>query len=114
MATVYFARWLLLPDGAIVENGALAVDGATIVAAGSRSQVARRPGDRAVNLGGLLLLPGLINLHTHLEEAALRGAARQSEEPFSSYVVKKQARLRQADEAAVLSAVRLADRKSVV
>ena len=38
MITVYFARWVLLDTGDVLENGAVAVDGERIVAAGPRQR----------------------------------------------------------------------------
>jgi cytosine/adenosine deaminase-related metal-dependent hydrolase len=56
-------------------------------------------------------MPGLINLHTHLEETALRSVAQGPDDSFASYIVKKSARLRQADAGSVRRAVRLAARE---
>lgn len=111
MATVYYARWILLEDGSLLERGALAVDGNRITAIGSRGGVKRQRGDRMVNLGDVLLLPGLINLHTHLEEGVFRGIGTSVDEPFVSRLTKKSRRLRQAAPAAVRSAVRLGARE---
>lgn len=113
MVTVYYARWILLPDGSIQENGAIAVDGHCVKAVGSRSSVRRASGDRAVNLGQLLLLPGLINLHTHLEEGIARGSLRTNGESFASYIMKKNTRMRQAAAADIENAVRLGVRESL-
>jgi len=110
MATVYFARWVLLPDCTILDNGAVAVDGTTIEAVGRRGAVRRSRTDRMVNLGELLLMPGLINLHTHLEEGVLRGTL-DLEEPYAARFAKKNARLRQADRRSVVTAVRLGVRE---
>jgi cytosine/adenosine deaminase-related metal-dependent hydrolase len=64
MASVYFARWLLLDSGEILENGAIAVEGNLITGVGHRSKVKRSDSDRIVNLGESFVLPGFINLHT--------------------------------------------------
>ncbi|MBD3241127.1 MAG: amidohydrolase family protein [Chitinivibrionales bacterium] len=111
MATVYYARWILLEDGSLLERGALAVDGNRITAIGSRGGVNRKRGDRMVNLGDTLLLPGLINMHTHLEEGVFRGMGTGIDEPFVSRLAKKSMRLRQAPAAAVRSSVRLGARE---
>ena len=71
--TVYFARWLLMPDYSIVEQGAVVVTNGFITDAGPRGSVRRTSRDRLVNLGQLLLMPGLINMHTHLEQGVARG-----------------------------------------
>ncbi len=111
MRTVYFARWIYLADGSILENGALAVEGSTITAIGSRAETRRDRGDRTVNLGQTLLLPGLINLHTHLEEGCLRALAPAHEESYASRFAKRISRLRHATPRSVESAIRLGIRE---
>ncbi len=111
MATVYYARWILLEDGSLLERGALAVEGNRIAAIGSRGGVKRQRDDRMVNLGDVLLLPGLINMHTHLEEGVFRGLGTGIDEPFVSRLTKKSGRLRQSSPTAVQSAVRLGARE---
>jgi aminodeoxyfutalosine deaminase len=111
MRTVYFARWIYLADGSVLENGALAVEGSTITAIGGRAETRRDREDRTVNLGQTLLLPGLINLHTHLEEGCLRAVAPTEEESYASRFAKRISRLRQATPRAVESAIRLGIRE---
>jgi aminodeoxyfutalosine deaminase len=107
MATIYYSRWVLAGDGTVIENGAVAVQGAIITEVGSRSRVRRRAADRTVNLGSLLLLPGFINIHTHLEESAVRGHRRLEGDTFAAHFAKKNTRYRQATDAAVGAAVKL-------
>lgn len=94
-------------------NAAVAVRGGRIVAAGTRSAVGRRRGERTVNLGDMLLMPGLINAHTHLEEGVLRGYSRGDGETFSSWMAKKDSRLRNASAEALLPTVRLGIREAL-
>ena len=47
--------------GGRLETGRLAVEGGRVVTAGEP-----RPGDRGVDLGGLCLVPGLVDVHVHL------------------------------------------------
>ena len=49
--------------GGRLETGRLAVEGGRVVAAGEL-----RPGDRVGDLGGLCLVPGLVDVHVHLRE----------------------------------------------
>ncbi len=60
----------------ILEDGAVAVHGDTIVAVGSRAELAARylPA-RRIETRGKLVLPGLINGHTHAPMTLLRGLA---------------------------------------
>jgi len=58
----------------IIEDGAVAVKGDAIVAVGPRAAVeARYSGAQTVDAKGKLVLPGLINGHTHVPMALLRG-----------------------------------------
>lgn len=69
-ATVYFARWVLAGDE-IIHNGAVRVVGNKIDKVGFKTGI-RETHDRIINLGDTLLMPGMINIYTRLEEAILR------------------------------------------
>ncbi|MBN2189417.1 MAG: amidohydrolase family protein [Chitinispirillaceae bacterium] len=111
MTTVYFARWLLLDSGEIIENGAVAVSGSRIAAAGTRGSITRKHGDRLVNLGDALLLPGFINMHTHLEECPVRGALPVAGETFAAFSAKKNSRVRQTAPETLAAGIRLSVRE---
>lgn len=66
------ARWLLPIAGPAVEHGALLIgaDG-RILAVGPDAAVPRPPEAATEDFGDALLLPGLINAHTHLELTGL-------------------------------------------
>ena len=68
------ARWVLPADGPAVEHGALLIgsDG-RIAAVGPEPEVPRPPGVALEDFGDAVLLPGLINTHTHLELTGLEG-----------------------------------------
>lgn len=66
----YNARWVLPISAPPIENGTVAVDGERIAYVGAR---ARRPAGTHVELGDALLMPGLVNAHSHLELTAMRG-----------------------------------------
>jgi cytosine/adenosine deaminase-related metal-dependent hydrolase len=111
MATIYFAKWVLTPSFEVIHNAAVSVDGDRIVSAGSQGRAKRSADDRIVNLGDMILLPGLINIHTHLEENALRDMPRGHDETFASWTAKRATRLRQLSDAGVENAVRLGSRE---
>ena len=72
--TVYTARWVLPISAAPIVDGAVVVDGSRIAYVGSsRTLPAHLTADRTVPLGDAVLLPGLVNVHTHLELTAMRG-----------------------------------------
>ena len=112
-STAYFAKWILLPDGTILTNGAVVVTDDSISSIGPRSAIKRSSKDRVVNLGKRLLLPGLINLHTHLEEGVMRGSVKNEDETFTSWMLKKDRRMRNAGADEILSTVRLGIRESL-
>ena len=67
---LYHARWVLPITSPPIENGTVAVSGGRITWVGNRDE---SPDGEDHDLGDVLLLPGLINAHTHLELTAMRG-----------------------------------------
>jgi cytosine/adenosine deaminase-related metal-dependent hydrolase len=89
MTTVYSARWVLPVSTPAIENGAVAVAGERIVGVGSQSEiVAKFPGFRVASFGEAIILPGLVNTHTHLELTALRGYLEHEETDFFAWLRK--------------------------
>ncbi len=73
---------LLTMDGncTVITNGALALSGSTIVAVGPADQLrAQYPGVSETQCPGCLLMPGLINCHTHAPMTLFRGLADDKE-----------------------------------
>ena len=66
----YRARYVLPIAAPPILDGVVAVDGETIVYVGS---AANAPSAPETDLGDSLLMPGLVNAHTHLELTAMRG-----------------------------------------
>jgi 5-methylthioadenosine/S-adenosylhomocysteine deaminase len=76
---------LLLTDATVVtmdqndsiyESGAVAISGDTIVAVGPDQELTERYAAAAtIDLGGKVLMPGLVNAHTHVPMTLLRGLA---------------------------------------
>jgi 5-methylthioadenosine/S-adenosylhomocysteine deaminase len=66
----YHARWVLPITQPPIENGTVVESDGVITYVGPRA--AAPPGDD-YELGDAILLPGLINTHTHLELTAMRG-----------------------------------------
>jgi 5-methylthioadenosine/S-adenosylhomocysteine deaminase len=107
METVYFAKWILLDSGEVFVNGALSVDGCRITGVGPRSKVRRGNESRVVNLGDVLLLPGLINMHIHLEESLIRGTTKSGDETFAAWCAKKNSRVRTLTPDQIAAGIRL-------
>lgn len=71
-------RWVVpvVPEGAVLEDHAVVVDGGRIVAVLERARVAADwPAAEPVELPERVLIPGLVNMHTHSAMALLRGLA---------------------------------------
>ena len=75
---IYSASYLLTQDASrtILRDAALLVSGTEIADVGPRADVlARHPGEPVRDLGESVLLPGLVNGHTHIAMSCLRGYA---------------------------------------
>ena len=60
----------------VYSPGALAVDGDSIQAVGPQTEVLESyTSDDIVDAGGKILMPGLVNAHTHVPMTLLRGLA---------------------------------------
>ena len=65
---IFTARYLLPIGVPVIEGGALLVENERIVAVGPRHELAAAyPGTAAVDFGEAVILPPLVNAHTHLE-----------------------------------------------
>lgn len=69
MTEIYAARWVLPIDGPPIEGGEVVVEEGAIAAVRPR----RTPAAEVRDLGNAVLMPGLVNAHTHLEYTAQRG-----------------------------------------
>src|SRR5215472_15220315 len=64
------------PAREIITHGALLVEGNRIKALGKTDELRRiYRGDELIDLGGKLLIPGLIDTHVHVAQALIRGCA---------------------------------------
>jgi cytosine/adenosine deaminase-related metal-dependent hydrolase len=79
----YHARWILPITAAPIASGTVAVEGERIAYVGSR---AAAPAGEDVDLGNVLLLPGLVNAHCHLELTAMRGFLEELE--FGDWILR--------------------------
>lgn len=74
MRTLYTAQWVLPISSVPIRNGAVAVSGANIAFVGAMDALpADWHGATRIDLGVAVLMPGLVNTHTHLELTAMRG-----------------------------------------
>jgi 5-methylthioadenosine/S-adenosylhomocysteine deaminase len=62
------------PDGHVVNNGGIAINGESIVELGRREDIAERyQAGRTIAADGMLIFPGLVDTHTHLYQTLLKG-----------------------------------------
>ncbi|MCK4511948.1 amidohydrolase family protein, partial [bacterium] len=76
---------LLDDDFTVLRDGAVAIEGGRIAAVGRASDITSRYGGaETIDASGKLVMPGLINAHTHLYSALARGLIADIE-PSSSF-----------------------------
>jgi 5-methylthioadenosine/S-adenosylhomocysteine deaminase len=103
------AKYVLPVSAPHIENGAVLVKGDRIAAVGTREDLTRTHPDEEVRDFGLaVLMPGFVDLHTHLEYSVFRGAV--DDVPYTRWkmqVVDKEQRLSAADwgDSAILGAM---------
>ena len=98
----YHARWVLPITQPPIENGTVVETGGVITYVGSREGA---PPGRDYDLGEAILLPGLINTHTHLELTAMRGFLENCQ--FAAWIDKlRQSRNEVLDDAMLLDSAR--------
>lgn len=67
------ARWVLPMDGPPIEDGAILVRDDRIAEVGSASAIVLPEGDEQRDFEQAALMPGFVDLHTHLQYSAFRG-----------------------------------------
>ena len=101
---VYVAKHLLPVASSPIQNGAIVVHDGRIVAVGRRKDVVRSHGAAEVrDLGDAVVLPGLINAHTHVELSWMNGEP-PAGGSFMTWLGDLVARRRGADESAARAA----------
>ena len=89
MTTIYSASWVVPVSAAPIENGAVAVEGQRLAGVGPRAEIVERfPEFKAQSFGEAIILPGLVNLHTHLELTAMRSYLEKEETDFFAWLRK--------------------------
>jgi imidazolonepropionase-like amidohydrolase len=70
--TIYLTadKMLDVVEGRMIDNPAIIIEGERIVEVGLRSDLAIPSGAKSIELGGMTLMPGLMDMHTHLTSKA--------------------------------------------
>jgi cytosine/adenosine deaminase-related metal-dependent hydrolase len=98
----YHARWVLPITQPPIENGTVVETDGVITYVGSREEA---PPGKDYDLGEAILLPGLVNTHTHLELTAMRGFLENCQ--FAAWIDKlRQSRNEVLDDEMLLDSAR--------
>ncbi len=86
---IFSAEYLLPVSADAIENGAIVVDGAKIIAFGASKEIIEKfPDATREDFGEAVIMPGLINCHSHLEITAMRGFLDDVENDFYAWLIK--------------------------
>jgi cytosine/adenosine deaminase-related metal-dependent hydrolase len=89
MTTIYCARWVLPIASAAIDFGGVAIEGDKIAAVGAANEItARFPDASVTDFGASVIVPGLINAHSHLELTVMRGFLEREEHDFKAWLGK--------------------------
>ncbi|MDQ6652481.1 MAG: amidohydrolase family protein [Acidobacteriota bacterium] len=89
MTTIYCARWVLPVSSLPIADGAIAVEGDKIISVDSRAALVGELPQAAVrDFAESVIIPGLINAHSHLELTAMRGFLEDEESDFFAWLKK--------------------------
>ena len=83
------ADYILPISSELIEDGAVMIDGTKIVAVGTRKELAAQSPETPIeDFGEAVIMPGLINCHSHLEITAMRGFLDDVEADFFAWLMK--------------------------
>lgn len=99
------ARAIVTMDGPPIENGAVAIAGNRISAVGPLAEVRAARDGPVLDLGEVVLLPGLINAHCHLDYTTMRNAI-SPPTSFTAWVQRINSLKRSLDNDDYLAAIR--------
>ena len=86
---LFAARYVLPISSEPIEDGAIAIDGSRIAGVGGRSEIEAEFADCEIeDLGDAVIMPGMVNCHSHLELTALRNALDDVEHDFRSWLLR--------------------------
>jgi len=89
MTVIHAASWVLPMISSAINEGAVAIDGTQIIAVGPRSALLKQfPQVTVSDWGEAVILPGLVNTHSHLELTVMRGFLEDVEHDFSAWLRK--------------------------
>ena len=97
-------------EARVIEDGTLAIDGSTIVAVGGAELAERYAAAETIDAGGDIVMPGMINTHTHASMTIFRGLGDDIPNRLKRYIFPLEAMVVNADnvyKGAMLGAVEM-------
>ncbi len=93
------AKWVLPITRELIDDGAVLISKDVIKAVGSKEELKKvHPKEPLIDFGRAIIMPGLVNTHTHLEYSAFRGILKNlSFFPWIVELVKKSRKLSLSD-----------------
>jgi cytosine/adenosine deaminase-related metal-dependent hydrolase len=89
MTTLYCASWVLPISSSPLAEGAIAIDGDRIVSVGLEAALREQFPESAIRqFSSSVIIPGLVNSHSHLELTAMRGFLEKEEADFFAWLKK--------------------------
>ena len=101
---IFRARFILPIDGPPIENGAVSVKGNRVAAVGGVEEIRAAHSGEVTDLGEVVLMPGLINAHCHLDYSMMRHAI-HPQKNFAEWVKRINALKRGLDDDDYLAAI---------
>ncbi|HMU32856.1 MAG TPA: amidohydrolase family protein [Pyrinomonadaceae bacterium] len=89
MTTIHLADHIVPVSSAPFADGGVAIEGSKIVRVGTRDTLAAEfPNSETIEHGAAAITPGFVNVHSHLEITAMRGALDAVEDNFAAWLLK--------------------------
>lgn len=89
MTTIHLADHVVPVSSAPFADGGVAIEGSKIVRVGTRGELAAEfPNSETIEHGAAAITPGFVNVHSHLEITAMRGALDAVEDNFAAWLLK--------------------------
>jgi cytosine/adenosine deaminase-related metal-dependent hydrolase len=98
------ARTVITMGGPVIENGAVAIEGNRIVETGPAQHLIPHDDEEVLDLGEVVLMPGLINAHCHLDYTMMRHAI-VPPKSFTAWIQRINSIKRSLDSADYLKAI---------
>lgn len=89
MTTLYCAPWVLPVSSPPIAGGGIAIDRDRIISVGAQAVLSKQfPQSTVHEFNESVIIPGLINAHSHLELTAMRGFLEDEENDFFAWLKK--------------------------